>query len=157
MFKMYVGPEALTSYQGAMFHQPTSSARKAAHHHHRMPRHLLPTSIHMHNNRNMVRPKVSHTPHLHTPHHSLLDITRIPMLHLHNKTLTQGRVKVNPLSPHQMSTSLPTLTVVPPAMDMREEMLRPGIQELVTIMSLSTLLLHLVWATLLPPHLRMPV
>lgn len=157
MFKMYVGPEALTSFQGAMFRQPTSSVHRAAHHHRRMPQHLLPTSIHTHSNRNMAHLKASHTPHLHTLLHSLLDITRTPMLHPHNKTLIQARAKVNPLSRHQMSTSLPTPTVVIPAMDMKEEMPHPGTQELVMIMSPSTLLSHLVWATLLPPHLRMPV
>lgn len=158
MFKMYVGPEALTSYQGAMFRQPTSSVHRAAHHHHRMPQHLLPTSIHTHNNRNMAHPKVSHTLlHPHTPLHSLLDTTRTLMLHLHNKILIQARVKVSPPSRHQMSISRPTPTVVIPAMVMKEEMPHPGIQELVMIMSPSTLLSHLVWATLLPPHLRMPV
>lgn len=157
MFKMYVGPEALTSYQGAMFRQPTSSVHRPAHHHHRMPPHQLPTLIHTHNNRNMAPPKVRHTPHRHILPPSLLDITRTLMLHLHNKILIQAQVKVNLLSRHQMSISLPTPTVVIPAMDMNEEMPHLGIQELVMIMSLSTLLSHRVWATLLPLHLRMPV
>lgn len=156
MFKMYVGPEALTSFQGAMFRQPTSSVHRPAHHHHRMPPRLLPTSIHTRSNRNMAHPKVSHMEHRHTLLHSPLDITKTPMLHLHNKILFQAQVKVNPLSRHRMPISLPTPTVAIPAMDMREEMPHPGIQELVMITSLSTLLSQLVWATLLPPHLRMP-
>jgi hypothetical protein len=157
MFKMYVGLGALTSYQGAMFRQPTSSVHRVAHHHHRMPPLQLPSLIHTHNNRNMAHLKVSNTPHRHILPHSLLDITKILMLHLHNKIPIQAQVKVNLLSRHQMFISLPTPTVVIPAMDMKEEMPRPGIQELVMIMSPSTLLPHLVWATLLPPHLRMPV
>lgn len=142
-----------------MFRQPTSSARRPALHHRRMPQHLLPTLIHTHNNRNTAPPKVSrHTSHLHTLLPNLLDTTRTLTRHLLHKTPTRARVKANPqFHRRQMSTSRLILTVVIPAMGMREEMPHPGIQELGTIMTLSTRRSHLVWDILLQPLLRTPV
>lgn len=157
MFKTYVGPEALTNYQGAMCRQPTSFVHRAAHRHQRLLQLPLRTLILTHNNLNMARHQVNRTLHLLILLRSLRDIPKILMRRPRNKIPIQVLAKVKHLYPLQMLISLHTHIVVILAMDMREEMPHPVIQELVMTMSQSTPLSQLAWATQLSQHLRMPV